>query len=441
MDLTKPIDITAVIGAVKEHRDLLVTLDSEAAADMLQHFTAIPGVKDSLVLGRTTLGQVSRKYTGHFVGTKEAGKIVPRTLVVNPCVMEMDDEPERYRRSYITEVKGGLDPMGHPFEIWLINYGLKAASQELHDAMMVAKLNDDGNDLTDSFNGLGSIIEDERTAGNFSVANGNVFETGELTRANIGFKLLAMYRHMPNTFRKKAEQKLYLSADLGDMYDDWLNDQGVLVLSQMTETTDQKYLRGTNNKLEIVRLTNLPEGSQFCMMTTKLNVVYGYDTDADFQSIMPFCSGNPYHFTAAGKYVIGFQLVTLDKSEVCINDRHIDPADDPEPTQPLYIEKVIGVDGEDWEEGMEVDSILDVIADTEGEETTVVMSAPVDGNVVTVKVGYVESYFESFTEVLSVAGKEIKFRTQDEYEEPYLKLSYITVTIAGTDYTIHYNVD
>ena len=129
MDLKTPIDITEVIGAVKEHQDLLTTLDAEEAGMVLQHFTPIPGVKDSIVLGRTTLGKVSRKYTGQFVGTKEAGKIVPRTLTVYPCVMEMDDEPERYRRSYITEVKGGLDPESHPFEIWLINYGIKMCFQ------------------------------------------------------------------------------------------------------------------------------------------------------------------------------------------------------------------------------------------------------------------------------------------------------------------------
>ena len=33
MDLTTPIDIQAVIGAVKEHRDLLTTLDAEQAAE------------------------------------------------------------------------------------------------------------------------------------------------------------------------------------------------------------------------------------------------------------------------------------------------------------------------------------------------------------------------------------------------------------------------
>lgn len=143
MDLTTPIDIQAVIGAVKKHKDLLVTLDAEEAGDILKHFTPIPGVKDSITLGRTTLGKISHKYTGHFVGQVSNGKIVPRTLKVYPCVMEMDDEPERYRRTYITEVKGGLYPKEHPFEIWLNNYGIKCASKELHDVILIAKYDSD----------------------------------------------------------------------------------------------------------------------------------------------------------------------------------------------------------------------------------------------------------------------------------------------------------
>ena len=48
------------------------------------------------------------KYTGKFTAGKYLGKSVPRRLVVRPVVMEMSDEPERYRRTYIAEVPGTL---------------------------------------------------------------------------------------------------------------------------------------------------------------------------------------------------------------------------------------------------------------------------------------------------------------------------------------------
>ena len=327
MDLTAPIDVTAVIGAVKKHKDLMTSLDAESANDILQHFTPIPGIKDSLTLGRTELMKVSRKYTGQFIGHVSAGKVVPRTLTVRPCVMEMDDEPERYRRTYITEVKGGLDPKKHPFEIWLINYGIKCASQDLHDVLLIADYDSDSTKtgLETSFDGPFTILMDEKADAKISATIGNMFATGELTRANIGTELLKMYRHMPNTFKKKKDIKMYLSHDLGEMYDDWLDDQGVLVSGSGAETAGQQYLRNSNKKVELVRLTGMPDGSQFVCLTTKANVCYGYDSDADFKRLIPFEAGNPYHFTAAGKYVLGFQFVTIDKSELCINDQPLIP--------------------------------------------------------------------------------------------------------------------
>ena len=326
MNFESPIDIQAVIGAVKKHKDLLTTLRAEAAGDVLQHFTAISGVKDSITLGRTTLGKISHKYTGKFIGQVSNGKIVPRTLKVYPCVMEMDDEPERYRRTYITEVDGGLDPNKHPFEIWLINYGIKCASKELHDVVLIAKYDADleKTGLDTSFDGLLTIVEQEKTAGNISEELGNMHATGKFSVADIGDKLLAMWRKMPQKFRK-AGGKMYLSEDLGQMYDDWLDNQGTLVTGTGAETAGQTYLRQTQGKCEIVRLSGMPEGSQFVMISTKENCVYGYDKPSDFSRLVPFNSGNPYKFTAAGKYVLGWQFVTLDKSEFLCNDQPVTP--------------------------------------------------------------------------------------------------------------------
>lgn len=328
MDYTTPIDITAVLEAVREHQDLLVTLDAEQAGDILQHFTPMPGVTDSITLGRTTLGKISHKYTGKFLGQLEAGKIVPRTLVVYPCVMEMSDEPERYRRAYITEVKGGLDPNSHPFEVWLNNYGIKSASKELHDVILTAKYDADSEktSLADSFDGPLTIIQKGITDGDISDANGNLYKGMEtLTAANIGTELLKMYRAIPQTM-KKYEVQMHISVDLGEMYDDWLDAQGTLITGSGAETAGQQYLRNTNHKCKLIRMSGMPEGSQFVWITIKENQFYGYDKESDMNTIKPFNSGNPYLYTAAGKYVLGFQFATFDKSLFLCNDKPVGPS-------------------------------------------------------------------------------------------------------------------
>ena len=137
----------------------------------------------------------------------------------------------------------------------MINYGIKCASNDLHDVLLIADYDPDTTEtgLETSFDGPFTILMDEVAAEAISVDNGNMFATGELTRANIGTKLLEMYRHMPNTFKKRKDIKMYISHDLGELYDDWLDDQGVLVSGSGAETAGQQYLRNTNKKVELVR--------------------------------------------------------------------------------------------------------------------------------------------------------------------------------------------
>ena len=325
MDLTKPIDITAVQSAVKKHQDLLVSVRDKDAARLLLLFAPLPGVKDSIVIGRTELGSVSRGYTGEFLGQLKSGKIVPRTLTVQKVVMEMDDEPERYRRWYLGEVAAKIIPNTHPFEIWLNNYGIQCASEDLAAALLCAMRNEaklkDG--VQYAFDGPLTIVEKEIADGNISVAKGNMYATGELTRANVGDKLLAMWRSRAKSFRDKPCE-MWLSSDVIDLYVDWLEDQGVHVTGTTGEATEEiKYLRNTQKKVKIVEVPYMPAGSQFVQLMMPRTIFYGYDKDSDMRSLTPFASGNPYHYTATGSYVIGFQLVSINKLIYCCNDRPI----------------------------------------------------------------------------------------------------------------------
>ena len=333
MDLTAPIDITAVIGAVTAHKDLLIALDLLTAKEYLQHCTAIPGVTNSITLGKVENGTISSKYTGVFLGDKDLGKVVPRTLTVYPVVAEMSDEPERYRRSYIADVKGKVD--AHPFEVWIIQHGINLASEDLYNALGTAKYSAGANDkaITDSFDSHFAIIEAEKlvaiseevgAAKKISAGVGNLKATGALTRANIGDKLLEMWRAMPLTFRRKANCQMVMSEDLGNLYDDWYKDEHTY--RPLVDTTGQQILEGSNGKCKIVRVNNMPDGSQLVLLTTKENMVYGYDKESDLTSMMPFPSGNPYKFTATQKYVFGCQFVSIHPSEFLVNDQPLIPA-------------------------------------------------------------------------------------------------------------------
>lgn len=316
-----PIDITAVNTAVREHGNLLVAIDQESAGMLLQHFTAMPGVKDSYTFGRTLLGKISRKYTGEFKGQVADGVIQPRTLKVYPCVMEMADEPESYRRAYVTEVRGGIEK--HPFEIWLNNWGVKSASKELHDAFLSAKYDASTSKtaLSDAFDGPLTILQKAITDKEIAVAEGNMYATGQMTTADVGDKLLAMWRKMPAAARMQ-KMKMMISLELGDMYDDWLENKGTYITGSGAEETGAKYLRGTGGKVELVRMSGVPAAqTQFVWITLKENQYYGFDQSSDMTTLTAFQSGNPYLYTAYGEYVMGSQFVTLNKYVFICNEQ------------------------------------------------------------------------------------------------------------------------
>lgn len=317
MDLTKPIDIASVNNTAVKYKKEIQTLDMLSANAMLQHFTLVSGVTDSIVLSHMVPGvNNSRGYDGTFTADKKIGTIVPRTLTVRPIVYELSDEPERLRRTFLTEVRGAVENP-EAFYRWLIDWCIAKASEELYDVLMVADYNAGtaGNHINLAFDGLETLIADEITATNISAANGNYYDPGAAyTSANIGDLLLAQWRAMPATFRMKGGD-CHISVDMGDLYDDWYKSEHDA--PPMVDTAGQTFLDGTNGKCRIIRHSNIT--NQRVIISRKENIVYGTDKLSDMSSLRAFESGNPYLFTAVMKYVFGIQIVTLDKSMFSTN--------------------------------------------------------------------------------------------------------------------------
>ena len=322
-----PIDITAVNTAVKQHGKTLDAIPRLGADAILKHMTPLQGITDSYTFTKAVLKTVSSKYTGEFKGLQNIGKFVPRTLTVYPIVMEVLDEPERYRRSYVTEVRGAIEIAKHPFEMWLVQEILKQASNDLLGALATAKYSaaDGDTAITDAFDSIPAIVEAEKTATNISVANGNMIATATFTRANIGDELLKMWRSRNDLFRR-MKSKLFISDTLGDLYDDWFADEhpGVHDVGKTADETGQQFLYGSHGNCEIVRVPNLPENSQFVMLTVQENVFYGFDKMSDMRTIKAV--PHDYKFKALGKYVFGTQLAYIGPELFVVNDKPVTPA-------------------------------------------------------------------------------------------------------------------
>lgn len=328
MNFKDPIDITAVNTAVKMHSKEILAINHQGADAMLRHMTPIAGVTDSYTFTEAFFKNVSSRYTGVFKDTGNIGSFANRTLTVYPCVVEAKDEPERYRRTYITEVRGALEIAKHPFEIWLVNHILQQASEDLLPCVWNAVYDATGakTALKDSFDGLAVHIKKAKTDGLISADKSNLVSTGKFTRADVGKQLLSMWRHMPALFRQQ-KSKIYIPFEVGDLYDDWFSDEhpNTHAPGQSPDETGQQTLYGTGGKCEIVRCPGMSTDSSFAMLTLQQNVCYGFDKPSDMRTLRAV--PDDYMFKALGKYVFGTQFVSFRSEWFVTNDQPVDPAD------------------------------------------------------------------------------------------------------------------
>lgn len=323
MDLTKPIDITAVNNTAKTYDKDIRTLDKLDAMKILQYFKMRPGVRGSVEITEAQhTDEGSGRYTGTFKSDRKSGTLVPRTLAVYPCVHEVADEPERYRTMWLSEVVSGkLDPNTHPFERWLIEFEIRNASENLYNVLATADYSTQSGNvaLSYAFNGFLTILRDEVAANKITTALGNLHQlTAALSASNIGDQLLAMYRSAPQTL-KERESIMFMSVTFGEMYDDWYKANHDA--PPAVDTSGQTVLEGTNGKCKIVRLSCMPDTDDEIILTVPGNGVWGTDNPADMKNLVAFPSGNPYLFTAAMKYLFGFQWESIHKRKLILSKK------------------------------------------------------------------------------------------------------------------------
>ena len=310
MDLTKPIDISAINNTGKVYDKQIKTLNMLDAMDVLKNFGFRSGFKESIDIHefQNIFGN-SKKYTGTFTGDKGIGKIVPRNLKIFPIVYEMMDEPERYRTTFLNEVACGKVLETTSFELWLVQRGIEAASEELFNVLFSAVRSEEVGDtgIEFSFNGLDTIIAADIVSTKISFGNKNYYDAGvPFSAANIGDKLKEMWRTTHPTMKKKGGI-MFLSVTMAEMYDDWffsVHDKWPQV-----DMYGQTLLEGSNGLVKFVKLSNI--NNQRVILTQDGVITYGTETMNDMKNLQAFQSGNPYVFTATMKYTFGLQFESV----------------------------------------------------------------------------------------------------------------------------------
>lgn len=143
----------------------------------------------------------------------------------------------------------------------------------LNDTMWRGRRNPTGKDNLDICDGYMTIIDDEKKAGNISIAKGNYFQLGNLTVYNVVDKLKVWWRKQNPKF-KKQKMNLWIPEFIWEMYEDGyaikFNTQNY------NKEFEKTMLHGTRNRVKLCSSEGMEE-NQYIFITPKMNTRVGGD--------------------------------------------------------------------------------------------------------------------------------------------------------------------
>ena len=190
----------------------------------------------------------------------------------------------------------GDGQMQAPTALHVLALIAKGLSSHLNDAIWNGKRNAAGDTTADLFDGFDTITSMEITAGNISAAKKNYMKlTEEITTANaVDVAKEILFSLDP---RLRAQDLImYCSQDFADKYNEaYLLTHGGIVY---------------NNKYKIVPLYNKMD-SKFIHVTTKSNMLVGYDQMSDVESIL-VKEYEPFILSYIATMFFGAQFESID---------------------------------------------------------------------------------------------------------------------------------
>ena len=184
----------------------------------------------------------------------------------------------------------------------------KSLSGHLDSAIWSGKRNAAGDTTLDLFDGFDTITDMEIAAGNISEANGNYMKLTEaITTANaVDVAKEILFSLDP---RLRAENLImYCSQDFADKYNEsyLLTHGGIVYNTKYDQTT----VEGSNGHLTLVPLFNKMD-SKYIHISTKANMLVGYDQMSDVESIM-VKEYEPFILSYIATMFFGAQFESID---------------------------------------------------------------------------------------------------------------------------------
>lgn len=194
----------------------------------------------------------------------------------------------------------------------LVVEAMRNGSNGLNSVIWTGVRNASGTTQAANFDGFDTIVKAEKTAGNIALSKGNFLQLGKVNEYNIGDKLRLMWVKANADLKGDSSKqlKLFMPLSAAEMYDKWFitnYGQANFAGGQF----NQRFLHGTNGKVEIVALPGM-EGAEHFILTTADNMKVGFDNSGSFNQFRIEHIDNPMVLQLFAQIFMGVQFASVD---------------------------------------------------------------------------------------------------------------------------------
>lgn len=302
-------------AAIKYRKQLLM-LPILGIRRSTQFMTEIPGVAGKLVIGEADFDAQFAPYKSSRTGSEDL-HLNLRELETFLGNVAQKFEPNSVAKTvFAAGATKGDGQKSTPVALLTLASIAKNLSRNLNNALWNATRNPSGDTTKDLFDGFDTITQKELTATNLSSEKGNYYKmTEEITAENAVDVAKTIIQKLSPELREE-ETFLYCSPDFYDKYCEAYKVTGAgLVYNKQYE---QVYIEGSNRRCTLVPLAN-KAGSNFMHLTTKNNMLVGYDQMGDVEKVLVE-KYEPFLLTYVATMFFGVQFHTLDKRMMMVVD-------------------------------------------------------------------------------------------------------------------------
>lgn len=296
-------------AAAVKYRPELLLLPIIGCDETLQYMTGRPGIRY-----KESVGQPSgNAQFGPYKASREDDfnlNIDYRELETFFGSVVANFEPNSAVSTILgTGATKGEGQMSTPTAVEVLRLIAAGLSENLNDSIWKAKRNASGDSTMDLFNGFDTITESEISGGAIADGKGNYLKLSEkITEQNACEVAKRILRSLDPRLRSQ-ECFLYCSQDFADMYNEsYLLSHGATPYNHGYE---QVAVEGSGGKLKICPLSNKAD-SKFIHVSTKQNMLYGFDSMGDIESIA-VKEFRPFILSYIATMFFGVQFESVDK--------------------------------------------------------------------------------------------------------------------------------